>query len=56
MQVNADVYKVDASGKLGAQSGLSSVKLLVPHVDPIVLDANYKTSQNGEYGGGVSFL
>ncbi|KAJ8705174.1 hypothetical protein PYW07_011001 [Mythimna separata] len=48
VQVNADVYKLDASGKVSPQTGLTTVKVLVPHVDPVVLDASYKTSQNGD--------
>ncbi|KAJ8707317.1 hypothetical protein PYW08_010569 [Mythimna loreyi] len=48
VQVNADVYKIDASGKVSPQTGLTTVKVLLPHVDPVVLEANYKTAQNGD--------
>ncbi|XP_022837131.1 apolipophorins isoform X2 [Spodoptera litura] len=48
VQVNADVYKIDANGKVSPQTGLSTLKLLVPHVDPVVLDVNYKIDQDGD--------
>ncbi|XP_047037209.1 apolipophorins isoform X1 [Helicoverpa zea] len=48
VQINADVYKIDANGKVGPQTGLSTLKLLAPHVDPIVLDANYKVDEKGD--------
>lgn len=47
--MNADVYKIDANGKVSPQTGLSTLKLLVPHVDPVVLDVNYKLDQDGSY-------
>lgn len=48
VQVNADVYKIDANGKVSPQTGFSTMKLLVPHVDPVVLDVNYKVDKNGD--------
>lgn len=47
--MNADVWKVDANGKIGAHNGAGTVKLLVPHVDPVILDANYKADNSGEW-------
>lgn len=55
LQVNADVYKIDANGKVSPQTGVSTVKFLVPHVDPVILDVNYKISQNGEYSLFIPF-
>lgn len=46
--MNADVYKIDANGKISPQTGFSTVKVLVPHVDPVVLDVNYKSDRNGK--------
>ncbi|XP_037295541.1 apolipophorins isoform X2 [Manduca sexta] len=48
VQINADVYKVDANGKVGPKNGYGAVKVLVPHVEPFVLDYNYKSSHEGE--------
>ncbi|KAI8425854.1 hypothetical protein MSG28_011618 [Choristoneura fumiferana] len=48
VQVNADVYKFDASGKVGPKSGFTKVKVLVPHVDPLSVDFNYKADLGGE--------
>lgn len=49
VQVNADVYKVDAHGKAGTNSGSGTVKLLVPHNEPVILDASYKNEDGREY-------
>ncbi|CAB3232890.1 unnamed protein product [Arctia plantaginis] len=46
MQINSDVYKIDANGKGSAETGYGTVKLLVPHVDPLVLDIKYKNNEN----------
>ncbi|XP_063370071.1 apolipophorins isoform X1 [Cydia amplana] len=48
VQVNADVYKFDANGKVGPKNGFTKVKVLVPHVDPLSLDFNYKADLEGE--------
>ncbi|XP_075987202.1 retinoid- and fatty-acid binding glycoprotein apolipophorin isoform X2 [Anticarsia gemmatalis] len=48
VQVNADVYKIDANGKVGEKSGFSTVKLLVPHVDPVTLEVNYKNDKTDD--------
>ncbi|KAG6438575.1 hypothetical protein O3G_MSEX000068 [Manduca sexta] len=48
VQINADVYKIDANGKVGPKNGYGAVKVLVPHVEPFVLDYNYKSSHEGE--------
>ncbi|CAH0599019.1 unnamed protein product [Chrysodeixis includens] len=48
IQVNADVYKIEANGKISPQTGFSTVKVLVPHVDPVSLDVNYKSDRNGD--------
>ncbi|KAH9637818.1 hypothetical protein HF086_017596 [Spodoptera exigua] len=45
---NKDVVEIDANGKVSPQTGLSTLKLLVPHVDPVVLDVNYKVDQDGD--------
>lgn len=48
MQVNADVWKIDANGKIGRLDGAGTVKVLVPHEDPMVLDASYKADVSRE--------
>lgn len=46
--MNADVYKIDANGKLSPTQGSGTVKLLVPHVDPVVLDVGYKHAKGSK--------
>ncbi|XP_072946075.1 apolipophorins [Epargyreus clarus] len=48
VQINGDVYKVDASGKYGPKAGNTKVKILVPHNDPLVFDVNYQANLDGE--------
>ncbi|CAG9133770.1 unnamed protein product [Plutella xylostella] len=47
VQVNADSYKVDASGKYGAKSGHGKIKVVAPHVDPISADGSYTLDVEG---------
>lgn len=55
IQINSDVYKIDANGKGGVENGYGTVKFLVPHVDPVVLDIKYKNNENSKYFN-LSFL
>lgn len=48
LQVNADVYKIEANGKVSEETGYGTVKLLVPHEDPLVLDVNYKNNHKND--------
>lgn len=48
VQVNADSYKVDASGKYGAKSGHGKIKVVAPHVDPISADGSYTLDVEGK--------
>lgn len=48
-QVNSDVYKFDTSGKLGKNTGSAKVKILVPHQEPVVLEAHYNADVESEY-------
>ncbi|KAJ0171016.1 hypothetical protein K1T71_013215 [Dendrolimus kikuchii] len=52
VQVNSDVYKVDANGKVGPETGFGVVKLLAPHVEPVILDVKYKNHREGDRNKG----
>ena len=48
VQVNADVFKVDANGKVGIKNGSGAIKVLIPHNDPFIVDFNYKRDSQGD--------
>ncbi|CAH0764921.1 unnamed protein product [Diatraea saccharalis] len=48
VQVNADVYKLVASGNAGVKDGHGKVKILVPHNEPFVIEGTYKADLEGE--------
>lgn len=48
VQINADVYKVDANGKAGLKNGFGAIKVLIPHNDPFIVDFNYKRDSQGK--------
>ncbi|XP_028026671.1 apolipophorins isoform X1 [Bombyx mandarina] len=48
VQINADVYKIDMNGKKSVNDGTGTLKFLVPHVDPFILDYKYKNGLEGE--------
>lgn len=48
MQFNADFYKVESTGKYDLSNGNTKLKIILPHVDPVSIDANYKIDDNSE--------
>ncbi|KAL0810218.1 hypothetical protein ABMA28_011000 [Loxostege sticticalis] len=48
VQVNAELYKIEASGKFGVKDGYGKAKVVVPHNDPFILEGNYKTDLEGD--------
>lgn len=45
--MNAELYKIEASGKFGVKDGYGKAKVVVPHNDPFILEGNYKTDLEG---------
>lgn len=49
MQVNKDLYKIDSSGKFNSTFGLGKVKVIIPDVEPIIVDLYYNIYNNGKF-------
>ncbi|GBP78977.1 Apolipophorins [Eumeta japonica] len=52
VQINADEYRVDASGKIGKSEGTSKLKYLAPHAEPFYLETSYKANLKGKFING----
>ncbi|XP_050357243.1 apolipophorins [Nymphalis io] len=53
VQINADLYKFESNGKYDEKNGNTKLKVLVPHVDPIIIDTSYKVDISKEKASGV---
>ncbi|CAH2098987.1 unnamed protein product [Euphydryas editha] len=51
-QINGDLYKFESNGKYDVKTGNTKVKVLVPHVDPIIVDSNYNVDISKERSSG----
>ncbi|XP_041983389.1 apolipophorins [Aricia agestis] len=52
LQVNSDLYKLESTGKFGTTKGSSKLKAVVPHVEPVIVDFDYKVDTQGEKKSG----
>ncbi|XP_049881562.1 apolipophorins [Pectinophora gossypiella] len=48
LHLNGELYKLDSNGKTGPNAGFGKVKVVVPHEDPLVLEASYKADTDSD--------
>ncbi|XP_023946306.2 apolipophorins [Bicyclus anynana] len=53
VQVNADLYKFESNGKYDIKNGNTKLKIILPHVDPVNIDASYKVDDTKEKRSGA---
>ncbi|XP_045779870.1 apolipophorins [Maniola jurtina] len=53
VQVNADLFKVESNGKYDRKNGNTKLKVILPHVDPVNIDAQYKIDDTKDRTSGA---
>ncbi|XP_039760975.1 apolipophorins [Pararge aegeria] len=53
VQVNADLYKFESNGKYDLKNGNTKLKIILPHVEPVSIDATYKVDDTKEKASGA---